>query len=505
MFLRIKNKSLLISLINLFVLFVIFKIYRFELLAYTIDDLFNNLEATYSWLVGRPITYANGLGKSNYTHNYFLTPALGFITYFFGAYGIFIFYLFLILIVWLYFFGIFDPNLPKNIVLFGSLFLSPTMLWIIDDPGVGWTIELLFLPFTILFAMALRKGQVFWAIFWAIATILVREDGIILCCFVQLCYILFGAKNRDSFWRKLFSKKLIIWGVFWLSLFIISMTFLQMTAPNDTFFEGALATIKNNYLLPDFQSKNLILGLKALLMLSPIFLLLYYLIGNDFYKLGVFVFIIFAFIFINLLQGARYFNQFFFENVSITWVPRFVLPFSFSLAFMLLVVENKNTKPLNIKYLTICIVLFLIQFPIISFCRKDVSYTSIVKSLLHNKPEHRMQHLLNPADLKLIKLIEKTIPRRSTVFVQDYIMPIFVGHFQTWPSRDFEYEKADLAIIPTTGFTHLQNQLMYDMKPNYKKIAVLGPYDIIASEKYKNILLQNTQLKLLVDNFNKPK
>lgn len=490
----ISNKKVALIFFCLFVILVLFKIYRFQLLAYTIDDLANNLEATYSWLLDRPLTYANGLGKVNYTHNYFLTPILGPITLYFGPIGIFIFFLSLFVLAWISFYQIFGLESWEKKLLFIFLFLSPTTLWIIDDPEVGWTIELLFLPFTLLFALSLKAEKYNLAIFYAILLIAVREDGIILCCFVQMVFFLFSAENK-TFFEKLFSKKIILWVLFWVVLFVASMAYLQLSAPDDTFFEGAMDSIAKNYSMPDFQSKNLVLCLSAMVMLSPFLVLLWLLSGSNYYKIALFVGINMVFISINLLQGARYFDKFFFETVSVTWVPRFVLPFSFSLAFLLLVSEKSVFKILNKKLVVSLIFLLLIQFPIISFFRKDLSYGSIFKSLATGRPEHRMKYLLEKRDLEIIKFIEKTLPNHSTVFVLDYINPIFLGHFHTWPTRNVEFEKADIAIIPKEGFTHLHNQLIQDMKQPYSKIGSFGPYVLYATERYKTILMKNEFLK----------
>jgi hypothetical protein len=498
--LKAKCKSTIFLFLFIAILMLLFKIVRLHTLAYYIDDFSNNLESTYSWMLGRPVSYANGLGVTNFTHNYFLMPLLGPITYFGGPIGIFILQIALFFICWNNYLRVYPFSFIGSKLLFIFIFLSPTLFWIFDDPGVGWTVELLFLPFSILLALSLKSHKYNWAIFWAILMATVREDGIVMCSFIHITYLIFYPSKKFSILSLFMDKKIVMWTIFYISIFGLSMAYLHYYAPKATFFESAMASLAKNFQNNDFQQKNAILFFKALLMLSPFGFLLAMLTNWNKEKLLIFVGINLLLLLVNFIQGARYFDKEFFETISITWVPRFILPYSFSLAFLLLVVDPQSVYVLGeskIKKMILAI-LFVIQIPILTYCRDDINYKSILKSIITRQPDVSLKELVQENDLKTIRKIESIIPKRSSVYAFDYVIPIFLNHFIVWSDRNnnqnFNYENADIAIIPSgDNFVHMRNELIHVMKPNYKKVISFGAYDIYATEKYGKILMAHQQ------------
>lgn len=484
---KFNSKFHLLLLFILVSFLIYFKFSRFEALSYFLDDFTNNLEGSYSWLLGRPLTFANGFGKLNTAHNYFLMPLLGLIVLYFGAKGIFVFLVLCQLIVWHYFFKL-NPNKSfSTYILFLFLLLNPTFLWIFDHPDVGWSIELLYFPFAILFAISLKLRNNILSIISGLLLISVREEGVILVCMIHVIYLVFNATS----WKSIVNNRNIwIYGLGYSFLFIVSMLYLSAKGNSNSFVDSAFSVLNNHLKDATFYWTNLSYFGQGLLLISPFFLFYYFFQKFEFHKFLIFIFFLLLLFALTFFQTIRYYDQFFFQTVSLTWAARFILPFTFTIAFLVI---NINTK-LNFKFdslanKTAISLLFIIQFFFISFVRKDVSYSEIGKILITNEPQHRIKTLINESDIAIIRQIEKEIPARSSVYVGDFLVPIFSNHFVVWPDRYKEYEKADIGIIPKdAGNVHLRNELPFVMKRGYKSIGVFGNYEIFSTERYKKYI-----------------
>ncbi len=465
---------------------VYFKFARFEALAYFLDDFTNNLEGSYSWLLGRPLTFANGFGKLNTAHNYFLMPFLGPIALYFGAKGIFIFYVALIFLLWFCAFKLTENHSVSFLLSFIFLFLNPTFLWIFDHPDVGWSVELMYFPFAILYAISLKLNYRVYIYLFAVLLISVREEGIILVAMIHVTFLLLKLNNWKTI---LYNKKIWICGSAYISLFVISMLYLASKGNSNSFVESAFSVLKLHYIDINFHTTNFKYLGQALVLICP-FIGFYILFEKFNLKhFTIFLLFLFSLFALTFFQTIRYYDKFFFQIVSITWAIRFILPFTFTIAFLVL-----NFNPINLNFtkskIIVLILLFFVQFLSISLIRQDVSYKQIWATLLTRKPQHRMQELLQTADIENVKKIEKELPARSSIYVGDYLVPIFSNHFIVWPDRYKEFEKADMAILPIgEAHIHLKNELPLIMKKGFKFRGTFGAYEVYATPEYSKYVL----------------
>jgi hypothetical protein len=490
----VKNKAVIkhISLLGLFFILVAFKWFRFEMLAYTIDDFCNNLEGTYSWLLGRPVTWGNGFGQMILAHNYYLMPALAPITYFFGAKGILFFYCSLLLVSWYSYFKVFDFFNRNHLFLFFLLFFSATSFWLLDHPSVGWSMELFYLPFSVLLSSSLIQKNNKQAIFYFIVLCLVREEGMLLAFAIYITHYIL--ENRlFLIYDILRNKKIIFTTVAFLAVFIANFLLLQHRGSTDSFLVKTSNNITEYIFTKEFIFHNLKWVSQSLLLLFPLLLLVAILVPNFIKTTRIPLLVLLFFIGITFVQGATYFDRpYIREGVSLTWAPRFILPYSYLLAVVLLYTYKYKLSLETIwvkKKIAIGLILiYFINFPLISSIRQDVSYSKIIKSIIRNSPQVDIPELLKADDIKQLRQLELQLPERSNVYAFDYVIPIFLNHFIVWPYGR-EYEKADLAILPQDArFEELYSRLPLVMKENYEEIGKLGSYTLYASPDYKKII-----------------
>ncbi len=479
-------------LLLLVVFLIYFKFTRFEALSYFLDDFTNNLEGSYSWLLGRPLTFANGFGKLNTAHNYFLMPLLGPIILYFGAKGIFVFLVICQFVVWHYFFKLYPQKTVNNYFLFIFLLLNPTFLWIFDHPEVGWSIELLYFPFAILFAVSLKLKINILSIISGLLLISVREEGILLACMIHIYYLV----NNTINWKSTVNNRNIwISGIGYSSLFLISMVYLSSKGNSNSFVQSAFSVLKTHLNDATFYWTNLYYFGQGLLLIAPFVVFYYFFQKFEFHKFLIFAFFLLLLFALTFFQTIRYYNLFFFQTVSLTWAARFILPYTFTIAFLVINIKLDFKFDNTFKKIAISF-LFLVQFFIISFVRKDVSYSEIGNILITKQPQHRIKVLINEEDITFIRKIEKAIPARSSVYVGDFLVPIFSDHFVVWPDRYKEFEKADIGIIPTDSqFIHLRNELPLVMKNGYESIGIYGSYEVFSTKKYKKYINSKELLK----------
>lgn len=481
-------------------LFFWFKIIRFQGLYYTFNDMYIFLQASCSWMNGRPLLYENIWGYDDRIHNNYAMLLWGPFIYVAGPYAVFSIQAVLSLISY----GLLMRQLSRsmaNWALWFILFIllaGPVWFWFNDHPGIGWHPELTYFPLSILFILSLLVNSTGWFYVTAILIVSVKEDGALLAGAIHLAFlsIQFLAEDRQ---RSVFS--LLKWPRFWVvlmgwaALFVAGMAFLSYknhTAEPEPRLQQALTAIRTGFLSPDFVYKNAMLLWQTILLLLPsIGALLYGLYRVGWRQLGS-VMLIYsvaqaALLLSNWVQGATYYGTNpYFDLVSLTWPPRFVLVYTFSVTYCLLVwyLFRVGEKPaLDWKPAMIGVLLFVIQPPIVQYARSDYRWVSVFHNIWRYRYDPIKEPMLPASDVAVIEKLANTIPRHSNVFVFDFLIPFFYKHYNIWPTEK-QWEDADLAIVPKRDFQNLGEHLPRVMKHPYRSVE-LNEYTIFVTPAYE--------------------
>jgi hypothetical protein len=491
---------LLLSLILLYT-----KIIRLYGLHYFIDDFTNNLQGTFSWFSGRPLTYANGFGKMNTAHNYFLMPLLGLFTNKFGAIGAFIITQLLYVIAYWQFYLTFKTKAKSSFyIAFVFVLLSPTFFWIYDHPHVGWCVELLYLPLVVLYVLSLCQNSK-WAVFWAVVLCLVREEGIILLAFSFVYYHI--SKNKYTSIKQIFSDKHIIKVVLSLIIvFAISFAWLILRAKNQSFIEDS-----GNIIIQEAKQATIYMVLLKIivhkyLILLPTFLVVLLFLKPNLLQLKIILFFTFSITVILLVHTIRYYvHPHIFEKVSMHWAPRYILLHSIFAVFIIVNAfggQEKTQPKVNlerkiygnffIKWPAFTLLLlWAVQWPIISYVRDDFSLKTYINSLFFGEKSAEYNISITAAEYQMFKKIEAAIPPKSNVYLFEQLMGLFHKHYFIF-YKGVEYQKADIAILPNQKLEYYTKELPAKFSEKYQKVYSTAQFDLYATEKYKKYILQNT-------------
>ncbi len=159
----------------------------FRDLEYTGSDLYGILDQSRSWLFTGRLLQDNAYGDQTAIHNYYLLPALSPLTVGLGAYG---------LVVVLAALGLWAVvrvsttralDTPGRLAVLAGL-LSPLAFFAFDDPLWGFHPELLYPPLAVLLALGLLEGRRIEVLVVAAVTMLVKEDGALVCGGVLAAY-----------------------------------------------------------------------------------------------------------------------------------------------------------------------------------------------------------------------------------------------------------------------------------------------------------------------------
>lgn len=493
------RKNTLFALFFIGLLLLSYKLIRFHLLAYTMDDLFISLEGASSWIDGRPLLYTNRSGVLSGYHNYFFLPTLGYLFYHYGAYGAFLLQSVLAVLV----FYLAQKTLAlskKEIVLFTIMLLfNPFMLWMFDHPSVGWSVELLIFPFAIFFAYWLTKPSHVIQIVSGLLLISIKEDAIPLLCLIHLSWFLLKSLNAGSSGWKLLSRPVLyLILLFWLIVFGCSLWFISLNSPGDSISNKAMSYILQSMSTVEFWFHTIYLFFTATLLILP-YLFIVFWISKIRQQFEIFVIALIAtfIIFIVTFYEGSYYRGL--SMISMTWVPRISLNYAYLLSFILLLVwENDHLKNeiLVKKYFKPVIVGFTLFFQVscLYLVRDDFQIHRVFSEILSLKPSSKPhQELVKEEDLKYIRELEKRLPKRSSVYVYDYLTAIFHRHYIVFFGAGNQYEDADISILPknfeeVSFGKEFQSNLVSNMKPRYKLVHQLEGYNIYATEEYKKYI-----------------
>lgn len=484
----------------LLLLFFWFKVIRFQELYYTFNDMYIFLQASYSWLNGRPLLYENIWGYDDRIHNNYGMLLWGPLIYISGAYGAFVVQTGLSLLSY----GLVLRYISRRManwavwMILLVLLVGPVWFWLNDHPGIGWHPELTYLPLSLLFILALLTYQTGW--FWVTAglIVIVKEDGALLAGAIHLAFLsiqylvtnrhrtIFGILTQRRFW-------IVVGG--WAAVFIIGMAFLSYknhSAEPEPRLQQSLNAIGNGLHDRVFIRKNLTLFIQTFLLLLPSVGVLLYGLARVGWRQASSVLLVYgvaqlALLLSNWVQGSTYYGtNALFDLVSLTWPPRFVLMYAFSVTYILTVwtlfgVGERAT--VYWKPALIGLILLTIQLPIVHYARPDFQLVSIARNLVKHRFDPFKEPLLPASDVAVVEKLAQVIPAHSNVFVFDFLIPFFHKHYNIWPT-DKQWKNADLAIIPNNDFQKLGVRLPRVMKHPYRSIR-LNTYTIFVTPAYE--------------------
>ncbi|GAA4459661.1 hypothetical protein GCM10023189_33660 [Nibrella saemangeumensis] len=493
----------------LLLLFFGFKVIRFQALYYTYNDMYIFLQASSSWMDGRPLLYENIWGYDNRIHNNYAMLLWGPLIYSWGAYGAFLAQFLLFLTSYGLLFRQLSRQLPAWVswTLLAVMLLGPVWFWFNEHPGIGWHPELMYLPLSILFLLALHgvhrnRRYTGWFLLTAALIVLVKEDGALLGGCLHLSYrclqylrsnpnkSVFGIVTTRQFWLIAVGWALVFCaGMLWLS-------YQNRSLEPEPRLQQALTAIAQGIRQKAFIRWNLTVLVHTILLLVPGFLLLvFFLWLTGFRQAGslVLVFIVAQVLVLvsNWVQASTYYgtNPYYYL-VSLTWPPRFVLMYALAVCYLvgMLLVFGPRLRPARGRVVAgVTGVLFLVQVPIVHLARPDFHFPTVLHDAFAYRYDPVKLPLLPESDVTVIRRLVAALPPRSNVYVFDYLIPFFHQHYNIWPTGN-HWEEADLAIIPNDDFQKLTEKM--PMKQPYRTVR-LRTYTIHVTPAFEPYLNQS--------------
>ena len=482
--------------------FFLVKLLRFRMLGYTFNDMYAFLQMSRSWLDGRPFMYENIGGYHHRIHNYYTVLFWGPLCRAFGAYGIFAVQATLLAIAY----AAVNEQLHRRAVpawvrygLVGVVLLGPVSFWLNDHPNIGWHTELTYLPFALLFALALLSRSRAAVVAAGLALVLVKEDGAVLAALIQLTHegIRFVRKQpARPLWTWLMQGRFWLISIGWGAVFLIGMGWLgyknDFAEPR---LQMALTLLKNNVGETTFWRQMLRLTGQSVLLLLPVAGVLALFLGRlpkplasrilPLWGAGVITLTL-----LNVVQSVHYYEQPLFRLVSLTWPPRFVLLWAFSAAFLTLLAGMFATgfRPVPVvRGWLITVGLFAVQLPIIYLARPDFpSLRDWADTFRGRYARDKDPFFLQSDDLTVVRCIADQLPHDANVFAFDYLVPFFHRQYGIWPTGK-QYRPADVALIPIDDKQGLRKVL--PMRRPYRVIR-LKAYNLYVSATYEQTVGQ---------------
>jgi hypothetical protein len=162
----------------------------FHGLEYFHTDFISFIEMSRSLFESGELLRDNVYGHHAAIHNYYLVLPFSPLVLAFGAYGLILSLVVLHAATVLRIASAATLDIPGRVAVLGA-YLSPIAYAVFDDPGFGFHTELWYPPLCVLLAFDLREGRSRRAILWAALTLLVKEDGAVLCACVLVAHYAF--------------------------------------------------------------------------------------------------------------------------------------------------------------------------------------------------------------------------------------------------------------------------------------------------------------------------
>jgi len=449
-------------------IFVIFKIAKYELCYYT-DDLFSCLQLTRSWIDGYPLLWENRFGNSAALHNNYVSVLLAPFTVLAGSKGLFVAHALILFLSLVSFILMKDEFINSNFRFCFAVVLiiaaGPFSFWIFDNPHFGWFPDLLFLPFSLLFAVALISGKQWMIAIAAVLLVITKEDGPVIACCISIYFILtsFQRKQRSI----ILIKKLLITTGVWLLIFSFSIFLL--------FFQNDFKPVNLNIALNIFLSAtaanllsyfiNVLSGFT--IMMLPVVLLFF-----SVFKTQYLLFALAAalpIVIVGLISGFPHLPN---TNYSLTWTARFTEVLGFFLAASVLSMTREGTRPEVLRIagrfpaLGAAVIIFMYgQF----LCLINVKGYNIKDELLAVSHGDLPAGVTQKA-IEMMKCIAVNTPRNTVVIPPENYYNIFEKHRYAWLDR-IDHDPATPDLIITGDLNKLKGTGIVQDKYHTGKMA----------------------------------
>lgn len=189
------------------------KLLLFWNLEYRHSDLYSAIDMSRSWLLRGRLLYDNAYGSEAAIHNFYLLLAFSPLTAWMGAYGLFAGLTALEALAVARVARTSALDFPGRVALLAGL-VSPLAFYVFDD-GVwgGFHPELCYPPLATLFVLGLVERRAFTAALAACATVLVKEDGALVCGGVLVAFFarqLWDARAGPAPERRLLLRRTVL-------------------------------------------------------------------------------------------------------------------------------------------------------------------------------------------------------------------------------------------------------------------------------------------------------
>ena len=482
--------------------FFFVKLLRFKTLGYIFNDMYAFLQMSHSWMDGRPFMYENIWGYHHRIHNYYSVLLWGPLCRAFGAYGLFAVQATLLAVGY----AAVNEHLNRRAapawvpyVLIGVMLCGPVSFWLNDHPNIGWHTELTYLPFALLFALALMGRSRLVAVMAGLAVVLVKEDGAVLAALIHLIYEGLQFINRQParpLWKWLSEGRFWLILAGWVAVFLSGMAWIgYKNGFAEPRLQMALTLLNDNVGKVAFWRQMLGQTGRSMVLLLPVLGVLALFmrqlrsrsIGGVLLLWGAGVLTLTL---LNVVQSVHYYGQKLFYLVALTWPPRFILPWAFSAALLTLLagLSTDKFRPLpSARVWLIGVGLFMIQIPIIYIARPEIpSLHDWADTLRGRYARDREVIYLQSDDLAVARCVADQLPADANVFIFDYLVPFFHRQYGIWPTGK-QYQPADIALIPLVDKQGLRQAL--PMRKPYRVIR-LNAYDLYVSAAYEQRVAQ---------------
>jgi hypothetical protein len=371
---------------GLLLVFLVIKCLHFSRCDYT-GDLFTHLQLSRDWLLGKPLFYENSYGDHSRFHNYFLDPLLAPFTLWMGAYGFFI-ALFGCLILALYLALRWMQTHETSVsaqLLFLVFVTSPLTYYILHDEHYGFHTEMMLLPLTLGFGVALFQRSR-WKLVWALLMILVKEDAVVVVWSVLMAFELL-AYLRGNLQIRPWLIRIAIHSGWCLLVFVAGFWWLRLrNAGGETRMGWVLESLLVQNPKEILASLGYLVSQRA--QLTVAFVLVLWAYAGWRFALGCMLISI-PVMALNFMSGTLYFDggTFMIHNFfSLMWCPRISMYWAYWLAVLWIALAQRPAVMVYSPVLRIffCLIFGLAvhRFQTYFFIHCDVTRIDLIENML---------------------------------------------------------------------------------------------------------------------------